>query len=157
MSPRLKTIMGFLVGDCLADIGTDHGYLPVEACLDNIVKKALACDYYPGPLSKAEANIERFGLKDRIEIRLGYGLNPVKPGEADCAVISGMGGMLIIDILEADKEVAKSFKRLIVQPQHDIPAVRQYLHDTGFRIIDEVLVLEKHRRYTVIAAEPVER
>jgi len=154
LSPRLKTILSYVVGDCLADIGTDHAYLPIEACLDNIVKKALACDYYPGPLSKAEININRFGLNDRIETRLGFGLQPVNPGEADSAVISGMGGMRILEILQASKEVASNLKRLIVQPQHDIPAVRQYLYDEDFDIIDEILVLEKHRKYTIIVAEP---
>ena len=155
LSPRLKTILSFVEGDCLADIGTDHGYLPIEACLDNIVKKALACDYYPGPLSKAVINIERFGLADKIETRLGFGLQPVEVGEADSAVISGMGGMKIIEILSASKEVAKNLKMLIVQPQHDIPAVRQYLSDEGFEIFDEVLIVEKHRKYTVIAAKPI--
>jgi len=136
----------------LADIGTDHGYLPIEACFEAVVERALACDYFPGPLSKAVANIKRFGLESQIETRLGFGLEPLAPGEADCVVISGMGGMKIIEILQKSPDVLDKVNRLIVQPQHDIPAVRQYLHEAGFQILDEVLVFEKFRKYTVIAA-----
>ena len=110
LSPRLKTVLSFVKGKCLADIGTDHGYLPIEACLEGIIEQALACDYFPGPLSKAVENIRRFGLESQIETRLGFGLEPLTPGEADCVVISGMGGMKIISILDKSPKVIEKVK-----------------------------------------------
>jgi len=155
-SPRLEAVLSFVIGPCLADIGTDHGYLAISACQEGIIEKALACDISPGPLSKAQENIKRYGLDNQISTRLGFGLDPVKPGEAQCVVIAGMGGMRVIDILQKNPEVVKQIRRLIVQPQHDIPKVRQTLHGMGFAIIDEKMIREDERFYTVIAAEPQE-
>ena len=154
LSPRLAAVLSFVKGQFLADIGTDHGYLAIAACQENIIQKALACDISPGPLAKAKDNIKRYGLEDQITTRLGFGLEPVKPDEAQCVVIAGMGGMRIIDVLKKNPEVVKHIKRLIVQPQHDIPKVRRTLHCMGFAIIDEKMIREDQRFYTIIASEP---
>ena len=154
LSPRLEAVLSFVKGQYLADIGTDHGYLAISACLEGIVEKALACDISPGPLAKAKENVKRYRLDNQISTRLGFGLEPVKPDEAQCVIIAGMGGMRVIDILKKSPEVVKHIERLIVQPQHDIPKVRQTLHCMGFAIIDEKMIQEDRRFYTVIAAEP---
>jgi len=148
--------LSFVKGSCLADIGTDHGHLVIAACMEGITEKAIACDISHGPLSKAEENIKRYDLGQQIVTRLGFGLQPVLPDEADCIVIAGMGGMRIIDILKESPDITKKIKRLIVQPQHDIPAVRQTLHSMGFGIVDEAMVQEGERFYNIIAAEPQE-
>jgi len=150
-SPRLKAVLSFVRGRCLADIGTDHAFLPIAACLDNVVEKSVACDVSPGPLKIASDNIVGSGLEDRIVTRLGFGLQPLYEGEADCVVISGMGGMNIIEILNNAKIF--SVKRLILQPQRDIPAVRLAVKDLGFCIIGEAIVEDRGRSYTIIAAE----
>jgi len=143
LKARLKTVLSFVVGDILADIGTDHAYLPIAACFEGRVVKALACDIRSGPLEIAAQNITRYGFDNIIETRLGFGLQPIKTGEADCAVIAGMGGINIIEILRQSPAVVKEMKRFILQPQHDIPAVRRALHEMGFFITDEIVLQDK--------------
>lgn len=147
-SPRLKAILSLVEGKVLADIGTDHGFLPIAACLENRVRRAVACDRMPGPLARAEANIRQYGLEDRIETRLGYGLEPLKPDEADCVVIAGMGGMNIVQILQEPITI----KRLVLQPQRDIPLVRAALDEMGFKIFNELTTEDRGHTYTVLGA-----
>ena len=136
----------------MADIGTDHGYLPIEAVVQGFCKRAIACDIRPGPLSVAEANVRAAGLSDAIETRLGDGLKPVLLGEADSIVMSGMGGTLMWKIItDSGGEKAKSAKRLILQPQHDIEGLRKNLHSAGFEIVDESLVCDS-RFYVILVA-----
>ena len=153
LSSRLNAVLSLIVGNTLVDIGTDHAYLPIEACLKGRVETAIACDLNPGPLKTATENVKRYGLTHRVELRLGYGLSPICCGEADCITIAGMGGMRIIDILHESPSVVHSVKRMVLQPQHDIPAVRMYLYSIGFRIVDEISLREKGHLYTVMAAE----
>jgi len=168
LSPRLQAVMGF-IGDgdalgILADIGTDHGYLPIAAVQAGLCRGAIACDLHPGPLAIAKKNIRDAGLAvwdgmrlcegnrenillhdnlaGRIEVRLGNGLLPLLPGEADVIVISGMGGMRIWGIVSEGMAQSRQAKRLILQPQHDIVLLRKKLHETRFEIQDEVLVRE---------------
>jgi len=153
LSPRLEAVLSFVEGRVLADIGTDHGYLPIVACLAEKIEYAIACDANAGPLERAAENILRYGLDDRIQARLGFGLRPIMPKEADCLVIAGMGGMNIIEILKDQESLLSlhSMKRLIIQPQRDIIKVRHTLDEMGFSFVDEVSVREKHRFYSVIA------
>ena len=144
-------MLSYVEGQTLADIGTDHAYLPIAAYQSGLIEYAVACDLSAGPLEKAANNIKRYGLEEKITTRLGFGLKPVLPEEADCVVIAGMGGMRIIDILKDSPKL--KIKRLIVQPQHDIPAVRRSLHEMGFSISDEKMVREDDRFYTIIAAD----
>ena len=155
LKARLETVLSFVEGNVLADIGTDHAYLPIAACLEGRVGKALACDISPGPLEMAAQNITRYGFEGVIQTRLGFGLQPVREGEADCIVIAGMGGINIIEILRQSPAVVGGIRRLVLQPQHSIPAVRRALHELGFVIVDErILHDEKNGRfYTIIAAD----
>ena len=148
-SPRLKAILSLVEGRTLADIGTDHGFLPIAACLKGFVENAIACDLNPGPLERAKENISRYGLENKITTRLGYGLSPVSADDVDCVVIAGMGGINIVEIL---KEPFKC-KRLIVQPQRDIQLVREALAGWNFKIIEEKVVHDRKHSYTVIGAD----
>ena len=152
-SPRLKALLAMVEGRCLADIGTDHGYLPIAACLNDVVERAVACDLSPGPLEIARKNILSYGLEDRIDLRLGYGLQPLLAGEADCIVISGMGGMNIIEILNDPSIELQGIKRLILQPQRDAAAVRLTLGGLGFEITKEAAAKDRRHSYIIIAAE----
>jgi tRNA (adenine22-N1)-methyltransferase len=154
LPPRLEALLSYARGDVLADIGTDHAYLPIAACLRNRVHRAVACDVRPGPLKRAKENILHHDLQNKIQTRLGYGLAPCIPGEADVITLSGMGGMKIIDILGRNPETARSAKKIILQPQHDIVRVRKTLHTLHFEIDDEELVQEENRFYHIILASP---
>jgi len=161
LSPRLQAVLDFcrsLHTSCnvLADIGTDHAHLPIAAVQHEVCKKAIACDLHPGPLGIAEKNIRDAGLAGRIEIRLGDGLMPLIPGESDCVVIAGMGGMRIWGIILEGMEQAQVARRLILQPQHDTRLLRKNLHKAGYEIEGERLTREvvsgKTHFYIVIAA-----
>ena len=153
ISKRLGAILALAKGaHTLADIGTDHAYLAIAAIEQNICHQAIACDINPGPLHIAKKNIAQANLTQAIETRLGNGLAPLRPQEADTIVIAGMGGMLILKILEAEMPKAQFAKKLILSPQHDLPLVRKSLHQLGFYIAQEVLVHEDGRFYIVLEA-----
>ncbi|MCL2388580.1 MAG: class I SAM-dependent methyltransferase [Defluviitaleaceae bacterium] len=137
--------------ETLADIGTDHAYLPIEAINAGLCERAIACDIGIGPLKMADFNIQTAGLQNRIETRLGDGLAPLQEGEADCIVIAGMGGMRILEILSAEPNKAKNAK-LILQPQHDLEELRRFLHANKYNIIEEKLAWERSRFYVIMVA-----
>lgn len=134
----------------LADVGTDHAYIPVYAVMEGICKKALATDVRIGPARIAEHNIRQYGLEDKIEVRLGSGLEPVHLNEAEVAVIAGMGGPLICEILLASLEKARNMTLLVLQPMNAIDVVRKWLNDEGFQIYEEFLASEGDKIYNVI-------
>ncbi len=150
LSKRLQQVADFVSYSSVADIGTDHGYVPLYLWEQGRVKKALACDINRGPLERARENIRRMGAEQVVETRLGSGLCPVKPKEVETAVIAGMGGMLTIHILENSKEVVQELQELVLSPQHDVDAVRRYLHTIGFTIADEVFLKEDGKYYHVL-------
>ena len=155
ISLRLQSILHAIPLGCkvLADIGTDHGFLPIEAALIGLCEKAIACDINAGPLESAARNIEAFkeDLTRPVETRLGNGLAPLRENEADCVVIAGMGGKLIMEILCASPEKIAN-ATLILQPQHDLEELRRFLH-ANKRTIKEVLVRESSRFYIILTAE----
>lgn len=152
LSNRLKAVINEVHYPIAADIGTDHAYVLIDLLLKNKIQKGIACDIKKGPLEKAKENIIFFGLSDKIQIRLGNGLSILNTNEVDTAIIAGMGGMLMIDILKQSIEVVRSLKELILQPQLDIDSVRKYLHTIDFQIANETMVLEDGKFYTVIRA-----
>ena len=139
-------------GSRLADIGTDHGYLPIELCRSGKIPSALACDINPLPLNTAKENIARYGLSDRIRTRLSDGLKEVRPDEADDIVIAGMGGELIRDILAAAPWVKDDSKKLILQPMTHHEDLVSWLYENGFMITRQDAVLDEGKYYTVISA-----
>lgn len=152
LSNRLKAIANEVQYPFVADIGTDHAYVLIDLFLQNKIQKAIACDIKEGPLKKAKENITYFGFSDKIQARKGNGMSVLEPKEVDTAIIAGMGGMLIIDILKQSMEVVKNLKELIIQPQLDIDSVRKHLHQIGFKIENEVMILEEEKFYTIIRA-----
>lgn len=153
LSHRLMTIASFVrKGSKIADIGTDHGYIPIYLVSEGISPSALAMDVRKGPLERAGNHVLEYGLGDKIKVRLSDGLKKLEPGEADTIVIAGMGGELIVHILEAGKHVWESTERLVLSPQSEIGSVRHYLEENGFTILRETMVKDEGKYYTVIEA-----
>ena len=157
MTPRLLAVaMMVKESKAVADIGTDHAYVPVYLVLNGLTEKALAMDINKGPLMRADENISRFSLDNKIKTRLSDGLSELKDGEADTVIIAGMGGILINNIIEKDKNRLKSLKNYILQPMTAIEETRKYLEQNGFLIVDEKLAKEDNKIYTIISAVPGE-
>lgn len=152
MTPRLFAVANMVKeSDLVADIGTDHAYIPVYLVLNNIAKRALAMDINEGPLKRADENIIKFNLTDKIKTRLSDGLCKLSDNEADTVIIAGMGGILINSIIEAHKNRLTSVKKYILQPMTAIEETRKYLAENGFKIIDEKLAKEDDKIYTVLS------
>lgn len=153
LSQRLSSVASMVTaGNCLADVGTDHGYVPIYLYERNVIPRAIAMDVNKGPLERAELHIAESGMKNVIETRLSDGLAALKAGEADSIVIAGMGGPLMIRILSAYPEVTASAKELILQPQSEIAEVRIWLYEQGYEIIEEHMVFEDGKYYPMFKA-----
>ena len=149
---RLYTVSTLVPrGARVADIGTDHGHLPIYLIREGISPFCLACDIKEKPLSSAKENIEKTSTPN-IETRLGAGLNPVSPDEVDCITIAGMGGEVIASILEDAPWVRAEKYTLILQPMTSADALRRYLAEKGFSIEIETACEENRKVYTVIKA-----
>lgn len=137
-------------GSRLADIGTDHGYLPIALCQSGKIPSALACDINPLPLASAQKNIAENGLSDRIATRLSDGLREVGADEIDDIVIAGMGGELIAAILADCAWVRDPEKNLVLQPmtRHDVLII--WLYENGFVIEEQGAVRDSGKYYTVL-------
>lgn len=153
LSKRLMNVASFVSeGSNIADIGTDHGYVPIYLVKKNLVKNAFALDVRKGPLERAEVHIREEGLEDRIQTRLSDGMEKLQPGEADAIIIAGMGGELIVKILSEGRRLFPSIRELILSPQSELEKVRQYLQKNDFSIIKETMVLEDGKYYTIMKA-----
>ncbi|MCD7817820.1 MAG: class I SAM-dependent methyltransferase [Lachnospiraceae bacterium] len=153
LSKRLLAVAGMVSqGGILADIGTDHAYIPIYLVEKNLVSGAIAADVNPGPLARAAEHIREHGLEFRIETRLSDGLSALEAGEAESIVIAGMGGALTIRILREGFDRLNDHTELILQPQSEIPQVRTYLLQNGFCIIQEDMVLEEGKYYPMMKA-----
>lgn len=152
LPPRLRLIAGWVPeGAYLADVGTDHGYLPTWLRLRGTIRGAVASDLRSGPLERAKATGALYGV-DRIEYRLCSGLADIRPTEVDTIVIAGMGGETMLSILEAAPWTADGQHTLLLQPQTHEELVRRYLADHGFAITREALVRDRGTIYTVMEA-----
>ena len=155
LSARLEKLIELAgSGSCAADIGTDHGMVPIELVRRGRFERAIASDLREGPLTAASVHVRQAGLADRISLRLGDGLSVLSPGEADVILISGMGGALMQRMLTEGREAAASAVRLVLSPQSEIPAFRSFLQKNGFRIADEAIVFEDGKFYVLMTAEP---
>jgi len=154
LSPRLLAIAEMVPeGSRVADIGTDHGYIPVFLIKTGRAKWAAASDINTGPLERAAEVIRRHGMQKKIDIRRGDGLAVLDRGEADTIVMAGMGGMLMRNVLAAGTRVLEDVKRLVLQPMNAQEVVRKWLAENGYAIVEETLAREGDRIYQVIAAE----
>lgn len=151
---RLKLIAD-KVPECevVADIGTDHAYVPIYLIQQGKCRRAIASDVKAGPVRIAQRNIAKYKIEDRIETRLGSGLETIEKNEADAIIIAGMGGTLLSELLETDKDkVCCSDVMLVLQPMNDVDVVRRWLYDHQFEIFDEELAREGNKIYCVMAA-----
>lgn len=139
-------------GSRVADIGTDHAYLPVYLIQNGVCPGGIAADIGAGPLEAARHTINEAALTDKIILRLGDGLSPVSPDEADDIVVAGMGGETIVEILSAADWVKDARLRLICQPMTRAEELRRWLLTNGFSITEERLVRDGHRLYPVLGA-----
>ncbi len=154
LSPRLKTIASFVNSNTtVADIGTDHGYIPVYLVENKISSKVIATDINEGPLNSAKSIVTEKGLSNYIHTRLGNGLSVLDIGEVDTVIIAGMGGKLITEILDKSSHIANSINYFIFQPMIGSTILRRYIYKNGYKIIDEKLAFESGRIYEIIFAE----
>ena len=157
LSYRLETVARAVSpGRRVADVGTDHAYIPIYLVEEGIIREAIASDINPGPLERAAQNIRAHGLEERIRVRLGSGLKPIEPEEADCVVIAGMGGDLMRRILLQGQVFFEKGTEFVLQPQSEWFKVRKLLHDQGYRIDREWMIREDGHDYVVIRALPGE-
>lgn len=138
--------------DCVADIGTDHAYLPIMLITQGRAEHVIAMDVRKQPLLRAEKNIKEAGVADRITLRLSDGAEKLSPGEASIITISGMGGALMSRIIAAEPEVFQAAKRLYLSPQSELFSFRSQLMALGYRIEDEWMVCEDGKYYFILLA-----
>ena len=154
LTPRLQAIADKVnKGNRVADIGTDHGYIPIYLIEKALSSKVIAADINEGPLDNARRQIQSKGLSHKITTRLGSGLRVLEPSEVDTVIIAGMGGLLIRDILMDSPQITKTVKQFILQPMVAQAELREWLVNNGFKIVDEVLVKEGQKYYEIILAE----
>ena len=140
----------------LADIGSDHAYLPVALMLQNKIQYAVAGEVVKGPFESASRQVEKNGLSDKITVRLADGLAAIQPeDQIDTVVIAGMGGTLIRTILENGKSQQKitGKERLVLQPNVGERTLREWLQENNYMILHEELIEENHKNYEIIVAE----
>ena len=154
LDERLTAVAALAAGaEALCDVGCDHGKLACYAVQTGRAERALATDISAPSLRKAAELAAETGVYDRVETRLGDGLDPVADGEADTVVIAGMGGDLIARILERAHAQDKKFRRLVLSPNTHPERVRTALAGTGYTITADMRVRCSGKAYTVIAAE----
>lgn len=155
LSERLQTIADLVLpGRPMADVGTDHGALPLWCLESGLVPFAVLSDVNEGPLERARERMEDSPVPDdSYSLRLGSGLSVLRPGEADTVVIAGMGGELIAALLTADMPVTESVQRFVFQPRSRAGHLRSWLWEHGWRIAEERLARERGRICQVFSAE----
>ena len=155
ISERLQALAGMVTpGNVVADIGCDHGFLPIFLVQRGLCPRVLAMDVRKGPLSRAEEHIAAYGLEDYIETRLSDGLGAYRAGEAQTCVCAGMGGRLMQKILTEGRKKAESFQELILQPQSELADFRRFLRKSGYRMIQENILCEEGKYYFLMKICP---
>ena len=156
LTDRLRAIAGQVRGidSSVADIGTDHGYVPVWLIMNGHRGRIILSDINAGPLARAAESFRRYVPGIAPDLRQGSGLSTLKPGEADVLIIAGMGGNLIMDILSEGDAVAKSASEIILQPGRHVSKVRKWLRSTGalggFSVVRQIPIREGRRFSEII-------
>lgn len=151
LSKRMQSVADMIQPcDAVGDIGCDHAFVSIYLVEQRRAKRVIASDVRRGPIAIAKRNIEAMNLSDQIEIRMGDGLDTIVPGEVNAVVLAGMGGMLMIDILERGEEVVTRCDQLVLQPQSDIEKVRRYLAEKGYHLADEQMLIDAGKYYNLL-------
>jgi tRNA (adenine22-N1)-methyltransferase len=154
LSKRLEAVANNIPeGARLADIGSDHAYLPCNVVKKGTVPSAIAGEVAEGPFLSALDQVNSEGLTKEIAVRKGDGLEVIQPGEVDCITIAGMGGTLISNILERGKLKLEGVKRLVLQPNVGSFAVRRWLIDHKWELVKEEILKEDGKIYEILIAE----
>lgn len=155
LSQRLTQVAQLIpIGARVADIGTDHAYLPVQLALEGKISSAVASDINEGPVNAAKAHVEKYQLQSVIDVRQGDGLEVLEPGEVDVVVLAGMGGPLITSLLEKGRPILQSVSRIVVQPNVCSHLVRAWFMNHDWELKEEKIVEEKGKVYEILMAEP---
>ncbi len=155
LNDRLLAVSNMIIaGKAIADIGSDHVFLPIYLMEHRIVPKAIATELREGPFSRAQEATKNSSFRDLIELRKGDGLQALEAGEVGTVIIAGMGGETICSILSYDWDKAASFQRLVFQPMSRAYMLRAALAERGWPILDEMLVRENKRIFIIISSRP---
>ena len=156
LSDRMKAVVDLVLPcESMADIGCDHGYVAIALIRNGICKKVIAMDINKGPLERAKGNIRDCKMQDSIETRLSDGAAALLPNEADGIICAGMGGRLVISILEQRRDLVHKMKQLVLQPQSELNEVRCYLRQNGYRIEKEDMIFEDGKYYPMMRVSPM--
>lgn len=154
LSQRLEAVVKYIpTGSRIADIGSDHAYLPCHVVRKGLVPFAIAGEVVEGPFQSARKQVESEGLTEEVSVRKGDGLEVISAGEVDCITIAGMGGALITSILDRGKERLVGVKRLVLQPNLSAITIRQWLLEHGWELIAEDILEEDEKIYEILVAE----
>jgi len=158
LSNRLQFIANLISGNVLfADIGSDHAYLPCYVCLQDPHAQSIAGEVAKGPYERALQTVAKYDLHERIDVRLGNGLDIIQTDDRiEEIVIAGMGGTLISTILDNGKEKLQKVNRLIIQPNNNELRVRETFLKLGFLLTDEYILEENNLIYEILVAEKKE-
>lgn len=155
LSKRLEKVASFVpTGAVIADIGSDHAYLPCYLMHKGITQRAVAGEVVKGPYESAVKQVRTEGLSEQITVRLADGLAAVEKEDAvDTITIAGMGGPLIVSILEKHPQALEGVTRLILQPNIHAKVIREWASNNGWAILDEVILEEDGKVYEILVLQ----
>lgn len=154
LSKRLSRVASYIdKGVVLADIGSDHAYIPCYSVLNAMVDKAYACEVVDGPLQCSIKTIKEYGLDEKVFPVLSDGLKSI-PDDVNEIVIAGMGAYTILDILKASEVKVERCVKCIIQTNSHPELIRTYLSEKNYRILNEELIEEEGKYYDIIIFEP---
>lgn len=158
LSLRLERVASHVPkGAVVADIGSDHAYLPCYLALNGMVRKAVAGEVVKGPYESAKKQVRLEKLEEQITVRLASGLAAIQPEDGVTAItIAGMGGPLIVSILNEGMERLNGVERLILQPNVHAKAIREWAGQQGWNLKEEEILKEKDKIYEILVLEPAE-
>lgn len=151
LSRRLQAVADMISPNMVvADVGTDHAYIPIYLIQSGKCKHVYAMDINEGPYLKAKEHVANQGLSNQITTRISDGMKGLNLGEVNAIVIAGMGGGLVMKILEQDQRLWPELEEFILQPQSEIHKVREYLLENHFTIVDENIIYEDGKYYPIM-------